>query len=114
MPASLEPYQRFPIVLDIDAQKPTAEQPTFFAMSLSMRDQKKLSDELDASLAHDTTEAIFNATCELLSKYIVGWKNMGPYVHPCDMQEFLSHNEARELLRKILHGSYVSVEEKKS
>ena len=114
MPASLEPNQRFPVVLDIDADKPAASRPTFYVVSLSMREQQRLGDELNAAIAHDTTEEIFAATCELLKKYVADWKNMGEYKYPCDFQDFLSHGEARELLRKILHASYVSDDEKKS
>ena len=114
MPASLEPNQRFPVVLDIDADKPVASRPTFYVVSLSMREQQRLGDELNAAIALDTTEKIFAATCDLLTKYVSDWKNMGRYKYPCDFQDFLSHSEARELLRKILHASYVSDDEKKS
>lgn len=114
MPVCLEPDRSFPVVLDSDMDKPTETRPTFSVRGLSMREQQKLGDALNASMELTTTESIFNATCELLGKYVIGWANMGPHVYPCDMQEFLNHQEARELLRKILHGSYVHPEEKKS
>lgn len=115
MPLCLEPNQRFPIVLDIDADKPLDTRPTFFAVSLSMREQTKLSAGMDAALSHSSTEAIFDATCELLNSYLVGWSNMGPHAFgTADVRDFLTHTEARELLRKILGNSHVSLEEKKS
>jgi hypothetical protein len=114
MPAFLEPNQKFPVVLDIDKDKPEELRPTFFVTSLSMREQERLSDGLDESIKKDTTKEIFQATCELLSKYLVGWKNMGQFEFGCDVQEFLTHGEARELLRKILANQHVQPEEKKS
>ncbi len=115
MPLCLEPNQRFPIVLDIDADKPVESRPTFFVVSLSMREQMKLSAGMDAALSHDSTEAIFDATCKLLDNYLVGWENMGPHDYSgANAADFLTHAEARELLRKILGNSHVSLEEKKS
>ena len=72
MPICLEPNQRFPIVLDSDKDKPIATRPTFFVVSLSMREQLKLSAGMDAALSHESTEAIFDATCKLLDDYLVG------------------------------------------
>jgi len=114
MPRALEPNQRFPVVLDSDKNKPVESQPTFFAKSLSMRDQTKLSSELDEAFAKPTTAEIFEATCEILNRYIVGWKNMGDFSHGCDVQEFLGIDEARELLRKVYANQHVTTEEKKS
>ncbi len=115
MPLCLEPNQRFPIVLDSDKDKPLATRPTFFVVSLSMREQLKLSAGMDAALSHDTTEEIFDATCKLLDDYLVGWSSMGPHDYSeATVKDFLTHGEARELLRKILGNSHVSLEEKKS
>jgi len=115
MPLCLEPNQRFPIVLDIDADKPLDTRPTFFVVGLSMREQAKLSAGRDAALSHETTAEIFAATCDLLDDYLAGWANMGPHkYHEACVQDFLTHGEACELLRKILSNSHVSFEEKKS
>lgn len=114
MPVFLEPNQKFPIVLDIDRDKPADVRPTFYARSLSMREQLSLSAEMDASLQHEETEAIFAATCELLGRYLVGWTNMGEFEFGCDVREFLSHGEARELLRKVMTNQHLSSDEKKS
>lgn len=115
MPIFLEPDQKFSIVLDSDKDKPAETRPTFYVRSLSMREQVKLSAGLDAALEQTTTEGIFTATCELLSQYLVGWSNMGSFAYgSADVQDFLAHHEARELLRKILANSHVQTEEKKS
>lgn len=115
MPASLEPNQKFAIVLDIDKDKPKESRPTFFVRSLSMRDQQQLSVDMDACFEFDTTSQICDSTCELVKRYIVGWENMGQYEFgKADLQNFLSIQEARELLRKVLSNSHVQHEEKKS
>jgi hypothetical protein len=114
MPRFLEPNQKFSIVLDSDKDKPVESRPTFFAKSLSMREQTKLGGELDQAWGLGTTEAIFEATCEMLKGYIVGWQNMGSFEFGCDVQEFLSFDEAKELLRKVLANQHVTNEEKKS
>lgn len=114
MPKSLEPGVLFGIVLDSDSGKPKAEQPTFMVPSLSMRDQTKLEAEMEESLKHDTTEGLFNSTCDLLHRYVRGWRNMGNHKWgESDLRDILSHGEARELLRKILANQHVEPDEKK-
>lgn len=114
MPKSLEPGVLFGIVLDSDSSKPKSEQPTFMVPSLSMRDQTRLESEMEESLKHDTTEGLFNATCDLLTRYVRGWRNMGGHKFgECDLRDLLSHGEARELLRKVLANQHVEPDEKK-
>lgn len=114
MPISLEPNLKFPVVLDSDADKPADVRPTFYSRSLTMREQQKLSEEMDESIRNKTTDEIFRSTCELLKRYLAGWSNMGPFAfEDCDVQSLLSHNEARELLRKILANQFVQADEKK-
>ena len=114
MPKSLEPGVLFGIVLDSDSSKAKADQPTFMVPSLSMRDQSRLEIEMEASLKHDSADAIFGATCDLLAQYVRGWRNMGAHKFgECDFRDLLSHGEARELLRKILANQHVEPDEKK-
>ena len=70
---------------------------------------------MDSSLSHKAdTKQLFEATCVLLSQYIKRWENMGPFVFgQSDVQEFLSYDEARELLRKVLANQHVTPDEKK-
>lgn len=114
MPIFLEPDQRFPVVLDSDKDKPIESRPTFFVKSLSMRKQLALSASMDDALSHPTALKIFEATCDLVNAHVVGWKNMGAFEFGCDVAEFLSHSEARELLSKVLSNQHVAPEEKKS
>jgi hypothetical protein len=79
-----------------------------------MREQTKLGVELDEAFARPTLEGIFTATCELLTKYLVGWQNMGSFAFGCDVREFLGIDEARDLLRKVYSNQHVTHEEKKS
>jgi hypothetical protein len=114
MPKSLEPGLLFEVVLDSDSSKPKREQPTFLVPSLSMRDQTKLEAEMEESLKHDTTEGLFSSTCDLLSRYVRGWRNMGGHTFgECNLRDLLSHGEARELLRKTLANQHVEPDEKK-
>lgn len=117
MPAFLEPNQTFPVVLEIDKEKPKDVQPTFFAVALSMREQRKLLTMLDRLnedyyKSHDDA---FKDAVETLSKVVTGWKNMGSLAFsPEAFEDVLSYTEARELLRKIANNQHVQLEEKKS
>ena len=116
MPLFLEPNQRFPIVLDCDADKPAESRPTFFAMSLPMREQTRLSADVDKIFEDaDTTDQICDRTVELLNGKLTGWANMGTFEFgKSDLREFLTQQEAMQLLRKILANNHLQPEEKKS
>ena len=114
MPACLEPDQKFPVCLDIDKDKPAESRPTFFVRALSGRGQRQLAEEFDALYGLPTPEQIYDDTFTTVAKYVTGWKNMGEHTYPCEMEAFLSLQEARELMRKILNCSYVQPDEKKS
>ena len=116
MPLSLEPNQRFPVVLDSDLDKPSGDRPTFLVVSLSMRAQTALSGDMDAALDYRKDVAVITAeVCELVKRYLVGWENMGPHKFgETDLQDLLTNREACELLRKIMNSSYVQPDEKKS
>jgi hypothetical protein len=115
MPVSLEPDQKLPIVLDCDLDKPLDSRPTFFFPSVSMRKYSSLSGEVDAAMEHKKADDIFAANCELFNKHCVGWRNMGGMEFgKSDIQDFLTHQEVRELLRKFLGNQHVSLDEKKS
>jgi len=79
-----------------------------------MREKTKFGIDMDESFARTKLEEIFTATCELLTKYLVGWKNMGSFAFGCDVREFLGIDEARDLLRKVYSNQHVTHEEKKS
>ena len=114
MPLSLEPDLTLDIVLDTDKDKPKNVRPVFYSKSLNMRKQSILASEIDAAWEGKTADEVYAATCELLKKYIIGFSNMGQYAFGTDYQEFLSHEEAREILRKVLINQHVTPDEKKS
>jgi len=120
MPLSLEPDRRFPVVLEIDKDKPSETQPTFYANSKSMRDAEDTADEFDAMLSDSQNgKELHKRTCEMLHKHVVGWKNMGNFTFPTSPQEWyetgvLTFAEAAELLRGIIRNRSLNVDEKKS
>ena len=116
MPAFLEPNQAFPVVLDIDKDKPKDVQPTFMAKALSMREQRKLLSMLDR-LNEDfykSHDEAFKDAVEALGNVVTGWKNISLVFAPEAFEDVLSYTEARELLRKIANNQHVQLEEKKS
>ena len=117
MPLFLEPGQKYPIVLDIDADKPKESQPTFFAKSQSMRGQQKIGEVLDLwSNSPDITLAdLFDATIDVLDGVVIGWRNMGDIEFSADkLRDVLNYSEARELLRKVMYNQHITSDEKKS
>jgi hypothetical protein len=117
MPLFLEPGQKYPIVLDCDAGKPKAEQPTFFAKSQSMRGQQRIGEVLDmwTDAPDMTLRALFDATVDVLSGVVIGWSNMGGMEFSNDgLRDVLSYQEARELLRKVMYNQHITADEKKS
>lgn len=117
MPLSLEPGQKYPIVLDIDADKPKATQPTFYARSQSMRGQQKIADVLDqwTDSPDISIKDLFASTVEVLTGVVISWTNMGEKEFSAEaMHEILSYQEARELLRKVMYNQHITADEKKS
>jgi hypothetical protein len=117
MPISLEPGQKYPVVLDCDQDKPEATRPTFYAKSQSMRGQQKVGEVLDMWAENDklTLAQLFDATVDVLSNVILGWANMGGIEYSAEaLRDVLTFQEARELLRKVMYNQHVTPEEKKS
>lgn len=117
MPLFLEPDQKYPVILDCDADKPKATQPTFFARSQSMRGQQKIADALDQWTDNPnlSVKELFSSTIEVLSSVIVGWSNMGGIEFSGEsLSDVLTYQEARELLRKVMYNQHITTDEKKS
>ena len=117
MPLFLEPGQKYPIVLDVDADKPKESQPTFFAKSQSMRGQQKIGEVLDlwSNSPDITLRELFDATLDVLDGVVIGWQNMGSIEFSIDsMKDVLNYSEARELLRKVMYNQHITPDEKKS
>ena len=119
MPVFLEPDQQFEVVLECDKDKPAENRPTFLARSQSMRGQRKvlqaLDDAVDPKNQDLTVDQMFIITVDTLMSVLVGWRNMGSHAFSREsIEDVLSFNEARELLRKIAFNQTVQHEEKKS
>ena len=118
MPIFLEPDQRFPIVLDSDLDKPIESRPTFYAVSQSMRGQRKIAAVLDRMFDKDDQpdiDELYGDAVDLLGSVLVGWKNMGGIEFSEEaLEDVLDYMEARELMRKIANNQHVTKEEKKS
>lgn len=117
MPLFLEPGQKYPVVLDSDADKPAAERATFFARSQAMRGQQRIGDVLDlwTSQPDITHGQLFDATIDVLADVLIGWANMGGIEFSREaLREVLTYQEARELLRKVMYNQHITPEEKKS
>jgi len=81
MPISLEPGNRFPVVLDCDADKPAESRPTFYVLSQTMRGHQSILEAIDYRHKPEVTvEQVFNCACDKLNEVIVGWSNMGEFV----------------------------------
>ena len=117
MPLFLEPDQKYPIVLESDADKPKDAQPTFFAKSQSMRGQQKIGEVLDLWTDNPdlSVAELFDATVDALSGVVIGWANMGDTEFSSDaLRDLLTYQEARELLRKVMYNQHITTDEKKS
>ena len=117
MPLFLEPGQKYPIVLDVDADKPKNVQPTFFAKSQAMRGQQKIGEVLDlwSDQPDIPIRELFDQTLDVLDGVVIGWKNMGDIEFSKEgLRSVLNFNEARELLRKVMYNQHVTADEKKS
>jgi len=116
MPLFLEPDQKYPIVLDSDADKPKESQPTFFAKSQAMRGQQRISEVLERFHEPDITIAeLFESTIGVLDGVVVGWTNMNGIEFSSEsLRDVLSYKEARELLTKVMYNQHITADEKKS
>lgn len=115
MPIFLEPDQTFDVVLQSDRDKPKDRQPTFQVRSQSMRGHQSIAVVLDKLHEEDAlVDDLFAITAEKLADVVVGWRNMGDVETGTDFRDFLTYQEARELLTLAMHNQHVTPEEKKS
>jgi hypothetical protein len=114
MPILLEPGQTFSVWLDSDKDKPEASRPMFLAKAQSMRHQRKLLAVIDMIFADGVTvNEVFDSTIEHLFLSLAGWKNIDREFSKDSIEDLLTFEECRELLRKIAHNQRMSGNEKK-
>ena len=115
MPIFLEPDKKFDVVLSADRDKPADKRPTFMVRSQSMRGHQEIAEVLDKLHESEATvESLFELTSAKLAEVVTGWRNMGDVKPATDFRDFLTYQEARELLMLVMHNQYVTPDEKKS
>lgn len=118
MTVFVEPNESFPVVLKRYEHLPKENQPTFFALSRTMRQQRKLLTMLDRLTddenGYKTHDEAFTDAVQTLSEVVVGWKNFSVEFSKEAFEDVLSYTEARELIRSIANNQHVKYEEKKS
>ena len=114
MPILLEPGATFDVWLESDKDKPTATRPTFTAKAQSMRGQRKILAVIDLIFADGVTvDDVFDRSRDCLFGALDGWRNMGGPFSKDAIEDALTFEEIRELLRKIGHNQRMSGDEKK-
>ena len=114
MPILLEPGATFDVWLKSDEDKPAATRPTFTAKAQSMRGQRKILAVIDLIFADGVTVGeVFDKSRDCLFDSLDGWRNMGRPFSSEAIEDALTFEEIRELLRKIGHNQRMSGDEKK-
>ncbi len=114
MPISLEPGQTFAIWLDSDKDKPLSSRPVFDAKAQSMRQQRKVLEVIDIIFKEGVSiEDVFDQTRDCLFDCLAGWRNVGCEFSKESIEDLLTFDECRELLRKCGANQRMSGDEKK-
>ena len=114
MPISLEPGQTFPIWLESDKDIPMASRPVFDAKAQSMRQQRKVLEVIDVIFQDGVSvEEVFDKTRDCLFDCLSGWRNVPKQFSKESIEDLLSFDECRELLRKCGSNQRMSGDEKK-
>ena len=114
MPILLEPGATFEVWLKSDEDKPTSTRPAFTAKAQSMRGQRKILAVIDLIFADGVTvNDVFDRSRDCLFDSLDGWRNMGGPFSKEAIEDALTFEEIRELLRKIGHNQRMSGDEKK-
>jgi hypothetical protein len=114
MPISLEPGQTFPIWLESDKDIPMASRPVFDAKAQSMRQQRKVLEVIDVIFKDGVSvEQVFDQTRDCLFDCLAGWRNVPKQLSKESIEDLLTFDECRELLRKCGANQRMSGDEKK-
>lgn len=114
MPILLEPGATFPVWLESDKTRPMESRPIFDAKAQSMRGQRKLLAVVDMIFAEGVTvDQVFDASRDCLFDSLGGWRNIATGFSREAIEDVLTFDEVRELLRKIAGNQRMSGDEKK-
>ena len=76
MPRSLDPSSRLTMVLACDVDKPAETQPRIFARTLTLNQQRKLMQAMDAMNKAVTPVEKIEAALDAAEVCLIGWQNM--------------------------------------
>lgn len=121
MPIALEPGGRYPVVLEIDKNKPEATRPTFYFKALAgrkWREAARISDSLE--LQRDSFQVV-DQLYEAVKWGLVDWEHMidpetGQAIpfNPDDLDLIIQPAEAAELIPKMLTAGLPTGDERKN
>ena len=120
MPLVLEPNRTFPVVLEIDENKPDPK-PTFYFRYLNGREWREVAELSDRMFAATSGAEAIDKVYESLAKGLTGWENM---VDPTtgelipfdvkDLDRIVTLTEAHELMEKFRNQGIGADDKKKS
>jgi len=121
MGRALEPGEKFPIVLDWDADKPEGQRPTIYTVALSMRRQMRLGQLLDDAPKSSGSREFFEALQVGLAEVVTGWRNFRnpetgeeiPFSKEALLDVFTTA-EAYEVFRKVMAGNSLTKADEKN
>ena len=118
MPRSLEPGIKYPIVLAGDEGKSPC--PTFFAKSLSVRDQRNIADSIGRIAEASGKGDVFIEAARILGNAIVGWEGMvdpntGEEIafDPDRLVDLLAIDELMDLVGKVTSAGMLAMGDRK-
>ena len=121
MGRALEPGEKFPIVLDWDADKPESQRPTIYTVALSMRRQMRLGQLLDEAPKSTDSTAFFEALQTGLAEVITGWRNVRDPATGAEISyskeallDVFTTSEAYEVFRKVMAGNTLTKADEKN
>ena len=118
MPRALEPGIKYPIVLSGDEGKSPC--PTFFAKSLSVREQRTVADSIGRIAEANGRGDVFIEAARILGNAIVDWSGMvdprtGEAIafDPERLVDLLAIDELMELVGKVTSAGMVAAGDRK-
>lgn len=109
MPIALEPGGRYPVVLEIDKDKPAATRPTFYFRALSGRKIKEATSYLAELKESANDDMAFVKFFDAVRVGLVGWEHMidpetgEPIAYdPQELDALVTPHEAMELFYKMI------------
>lgn len=111
MPKLLDPDCTFKVVLKSDKEKHPDR--AFRFRALSAREFVSLAEVYETTA--DSDSQAIKKTCNAVRVGLVGWENMGDREYnPEELDDLVTLGEATELLKEMLEGQQLTVDEAKN